>query len=120
MSENKPGDSYTFYGPVGAAGADSKAENFQQIQLGPALADPSTSARLLQELSRVRAAAQAGPASPGQLESLAEAEDAIRGRDESKFLGAVKKGGAWLLDLATRVGAALLAEMVKRHVMPTP
>jgi hypothetical protein len=103
-----------FSGPVGVVA--EAASDFTQVQnLGATRAlDLAT---LAEELGRLRAAARQ-EATEGEhdvaLGGIAQAESAAKKADVTSVLRHLATAGKWALDVATRIGASVAVEAIKR------
>jgi len=100
---------------VGAVGSHATAHDntFNQTNALPMELDFD---KLLKELEALRSALALKATQPDQFTEIAEvsrAEQAAKEKDGNKLLGHLKSAGKWAFDVATEIGAHLVAEILK-------
>lgn len=117
--EGKFTNQFNFHGPTNVVSANT-AQNFTQTaSLASLLSDASLRSQLMRDIEIVRTQARVEGRAEADLEALSEASQAVSDSDEPRMIQAMRKTGAWLLDLGTRVGAGMLVEVLRRHIFPT-
>lgn len=110
------GDKYTI-GQAGAVGPHSQAHdiNFNQVWLQQS--EKPDLSMLVSELSELRSAMRSQATTAQQDVSVAEiayAEVEAQKGNGSEMLAHLAKAGNWALDVATKIGTSIAAEMIKK------
>ena len=74
--------------------------------------------KLIEELGRLTSHAQANATTTDERKAvvaLSEAEESAKKKDVGGVVSALKSGGKWVLDLASKLGTSVLLEVIKAH-----
>ena len=112
------GDVYNV-GQAGAVGPNSSAHdiNFNQIWLQQS--GNVDLPKLASELAALRMAMKQEATTAAQdieVAEIAQAEIEAKNGDGQKMLGHLAKAGNWALDVATKIGTSVAAEMIKKSM----
>ncbi len=106
------GDLYNI-GQAGAVGREANAHNLQFQQIS----GQTDFAALAGDLEKLKNHLKGAAETPEQLQAVADvaaAEKAAKAGNGPKMLEYLKKGGAWALDAATKIGTSVAAEVIKK------
>ena len=87
------------------------------------LADPEAVKKILADYRKLDAAMSGesnGELDRASLEHLGAAKDALRARNNEKFINQLKLAGKWAFDFASKVGASVLAAIIKDSLGKNP
>jgi hypothetical protein len=105
-------------GNVGAFGDNAKAENFVQQNLTQ-VTQTVDLVKLVNELSQLASIAHEKAVEPEHqidISAINAAKVSAEKGDESKTLQCLRSVSKWGLEMATQVGATLVAEIIKKHM----
>lgn len=111
-------DSYKV-GQAGGVGPDAHAHDMTFNQVWTELPSSIELPRLAEELSRLREELRKLAIEPEQdiaISEIARAEQLAKAGDGSKIVAHLKSAGKWALDVATKIGTSLAAEVIKKSM----